>query len=150
MSNDITLVIFDLDGTLIHSGGAGRSSLEKAMERLFQVKNACAKYSMAGRTDRENFVMAFKNNFNREPTEEEYYRLQAKYLELLPREIKRSLRNKKYFPIPGVNQLLTRLSKRKDVLLGLGTGNIEEGAYSYEKAKEMWKEKTKAQQNTSS
>lgn len=122
------LLLFDLDGTLIHCGGAGRNALDKAIERLFGAKNACAKFNLSGRTDRENFILAYKKSLQREPTEDEYFLIQAKYLELLPREIKRSLRNKKYFPIPGVNTLLTKLSKRPDVLLGLGTGNIEQGA----------------------
>ena len=45
------LILFDIDGTLIDSGGAGTRSLNLAVEKIFSIKNAFNGISMAGKTD---------------------------------------------------------------------------------------------------
>ena len=45
------LILFDIDGTLIDSGGAGMRALDLAFNELFSINNAFAKVSMAGKTD---------------------------------------------------------------------------------------------------
>ena len=55
-------------------------------------------------------------------------KMKAKYLEILPTEVHAVVRCKKYDLIPGVEKFLKMLAKDKDVILGLGTGNLEEGA----------------------
>src|SRR5208283_5727143 len=45
------LILFDIDGTLIDSGGAGTRALDFAFKELFSINNAFAKVSMAGKTD---------------------------------------------------------------------------------------------------
>jgi phosphoglycolate phosphatase-like HAD superfamily hydrolase len=47
----VKLILFDIDGTLIDSGGAGTRALDLAFEELFSISNAFAQISMAGKTD---------------------------------------------------------------------------------------------------
>ncbi|MDE2038947.1 MAG: HAD family hydrolase [Elusimicrobia bacterium] len=122
------VLLFDVDGTLIRAGGAGRGALDAACRRLYGKRNACSQVSLAGRTDLWNFRQAFLRSVGRKPTAAELERLHRAYLESLPRHIKKALRDNAYVLPKGVRGLLKRLSREKDVLLGLGTGNMERGA----------------------
>ena len=64
----------------------------------------------------------------KKPTAAEMKKMKAKYLELLPVEVHAAVRCKKYDLIPGVEKFLKFLAKDKDVILALGTGNLQEGA----------------------
>ena len=44
-------VLFDIDGTLIDPGGAGRRSVSKAFYQMFSIEDAFAGITMAGKTD---------------------------------------------------------------------------------------------------
>ena len=82
-----------------------------------------------GETDRVNFTNAFRVAFNRNPTEAEFKKISRLYIKNLPDEVQSSIDKKKYALIEGVKSLLSYLHKRSNVILGLATGNIEEGAY---------------------
>ena len=123
------LVLFDLDGTLVDAGGCGRRALVKAIETLYGKKPEFEHALISGRTDLDNFSIVYglvKNG--KKPTAAELKKMKAKYLEILPQEVHASVRCKKYDLVPGVEKFLTLLSKEKDIILGLGTGNLEEGA----------------------
>ncbi len=83
---------------------------------------------MAGHTDLWNFRQAFVNARGRRPSPSELEVLHQKYLSLLPRFVKKAIREKTYILPRGIKGLLKRLSKDNRVLLGLGTGNMERGA----------------------
>ncbi len=123
------IVLFDVDGTLIKAGGAGIRGLNKAIKELCGVDNICDKFSLQGSTDKENFTTAFKHACGKKPTARQFRELELKYIGFLPAEVKRSLKSKNYSKLNGVEKLLVLLSKRKDVLVGLGTGNLKEGAF---------------------
>ena len=123
------LVLFDLDGTLVNAGGAGRTALKKTMEELYGVNPEFDHSLISGRTDLDNFSIVYSLiKKDKKPTAAEMKKMKAKYLELLPVEVHAVVRCKKYDLIPGVEKFLKLLSKDKDVILGLGTGNLEEGA----------------------
>ena len=123
------LVLFDLDGTLVNAGGCGRRALIKAFEELYGVTPEFATALIAGRTDIDNLSLVYGLiKKGKKPTAAELKKLKAKYLELLPVEVNASVRCKKYDLMPGVEKFLKLLSKEKDIILGLGTGNLEEGA----------------------
>ena len=123
------IVLFDIDGTLIKAGGAGIRGLNKAIKELCGVDNICDKFSLQGSTDKENFTTAFKQACGKKPTARKFRELELKYIGFLPAEVKKSLKSKNYSKLNGVEKLLVLLSKRKDVLVGLGTGNLKEGAF---------------------
>ncbi len=123
------LVLFDLDGTLVDAGGCGRRALVKAIEALYGKKPEFEHALISGRTDLDNFSIVYglvKNG--KKPSAAEMKKMKAKYLELLPQEVHASVRCKKYDLVPGVEKFLNLLSKNKEIILGLGTGNLEEGA----------------------
>ena len=122
------LVLFDLDGTLVYTGSAGRKALTKAIKLLYGKEPKFEHGLISGRTDTENFALVYQLVKGKKPSKAEIKKINDKYLELLPKEVAASCKNKNYKFVPGVKKLLTALSKQTTVALGLGTGNIQRGA----------------------
>ena len=122
------VLLFDVDGTLIRAGGAGRKSLNRAVWNLFSVRIDCGRLGLAGKTDLRNFTEAAQAALRRKPSRGELAALHREYLRLLPGYVRSALRARKYRLAPGIRRLLRRLSREKGLLLGLGTGNMEHGA----------------------
>jgi phosphoglycolate phosphatase-like HAD superfamily hydrolase len=122
-------VLFDIDGTLVKAGGAGARALNHAVEALTGHKDACAKVQLQGATDKANFENAFKAGAGRKPTAKELAELTRRYVARLPLEVRASVKAKKYLKVKGVEKFLLRLAARKNVLVGLGTGNLKDGAF---------------------
>ena len=122
------VLLFDIDGTLIRGGGCGRKALNRAAYELYGKKDACSELSLAGRTDLYNFSETYRNATGRRPTPAAVEKLHQAYLRHLPFYVKSAIRTRTYHVPPGLKTLLKRLSREKDVLLGLGTGNMEKGA----------------------
>lgn len=123
------LVLFDLDGTLISCGGAGRTALRMAIEELYGVKPEFDHSLISGRTDLDNFSLVYGLvKKGKKPAAADMNKMVAKYLELLPGQVHASVRAKKYDLVPGVENFLKKLAQEKDVVLALGTGNLEKGA----------------------
>ncbi|MDA8131095.1 MAG: HAD hydrolase-like protein [Elusimicrobia bacterium] len=123
------IILFDIDGTLVKAGGAGRRALDHAVEEMTGYKNACAEVQLQGATDKNNFENAFKAGAGRKPKARELAELTRRYVARLPLEVKASVKAKKYFKVEGVEKFLSRLAASKDVLIGLGTGNLKDGAF---------------------
>lgn len=115
--------LFDIDGTLISSGGAGKAALENALAEEFGIAEITAKLELSGRTDRAICRDLFRYHVL-DDTPENWRRLIASYLRHLPA----CLQNKGGRILPGIVALLERLRGREDVLVGLLTGNIRAGA----------------------
>ncbi|NNN06972.1 MAG: HAD family hydrolase [Elusimicrobia bacterium] len=122
------VLLFDVDGTLIRAGGAGRRALNQAAFLLYGKKNSCSELSLAGRTDLYNFGEAYRAATGRRPTRAAVELLHREYLKLLPRYVSAARRSGRYQIPAGLKTLLKRLSRDPRVLLGLGTGNMERGA----------------------
>lgn len=125
----VKIILFDIDGTLIRAGGAGTKALNKAIENLFGVKNVCDTFSLQGCTDKTNFETAFINACSKKPSKKDIENITAEYLKNLPSEVAKSVKRGLYKKIKGINKFLVLLSKREDFLIGLGTGNIKDGAF---------------------
>jgi phosphoglycolate phosphatase len=115
--------LFDIDGTLISSGGAGKAALEAALAEEFGVTHLIEKLQLSGRTDRA-IIRDLFNMHVIEETPENLRRLTAAYLRRLPASLERNAG----CVLPGVAELLVQLRGRKDVLVGLLTGNVRDGA----------------------
>lgn len=124
-----TLVLFDIDGTLIHSGGAGRRAMDRALREL-----GCggASFSMAGMTDRAIARRALREGGCPE-TDEAIQAVLARYLALLQETVGAQVR-----VLAGVRDLLQQLSGIPQVRLGLGTGNLAAGAQLKLAATGLW------------
>ncbi|MBI4370734.1 MAG: HAD family hydrolase [Elusimicrobia bacterium] len=122
------VLLFDVDGTLVRAGGAGRKALNRAVLILYGKRDACSELSLAGRTDLYNFGAAYRAATGQKPTRGSVDKLHREYLRHLPFYVRSALRNGTYHIPPGLKRLLKRLSRDPRVLLGLGTGNMERGA----------------------
>ena len=125
-----TILLFDLDGTLVSTGGAGRRAIERAFNVLFAdrggSREACGHFSFAGMTDRA-IARAGLRALGIDPNEDAIARVLPRYVELLDTELAPAtapgLR-----VLPGVTELLDRAAARREVATGLGTGNVVAGA----------------------
>jgi phosphoglycolate phosphatase len=119
------VVLFDVDGTLIDTGGAGGRSWSYAFREAFGVDGDIRRFSEVGMTDPVVARETFEGTMGREPTTDEVIRLMMRYVLRLPVEVHES---PGYRVMPGVHDLLERLVDA-DTLLGLVTGNIEGAAH---------------------
>ena len=71
------VLLFDIDGTLIRAGGAGRKALNRAAFELYGKKDACSELSLAGHTDLWNFREAYICAKGKRPTAAALERLQS-------------------------------------------------------------------------
>jgi phosphoglycolate phosphatase-like HAD superfamily hydrolase len=121
-----TLVLFDIDGTLIQSGRAGVRGMNRAFDRLYGRPAALDGVPVAGRCDRI-IVMDAMRGIGIDPVDEEVVRLRDVYFEHLREEIVRPVAEPSGI-LPGVLALIDALEKRPDVVVALLTGNFVGGA----------------------
>lgn len=123
MASRATVVLFDVDGTLITCGGAGRHAVRAAFAELCGRDDVC-EFPFDGGTDRA-IARRGLMNAGREPTDEAIDALLACYLRHLPGALERS---DGYRVLPGVEALLDAIRSAEGLAIGLGTGNVEAGA----------------------
>ncbi len=119
-----TVLLFDIDGTLISTGGAGRRAIERAFAVHCGRADACSSFRFDGMTDR-GIVRKALQAIEIEPTEAAIDEVLAAYVAILEEEVARSPR---YRIHAGMERALEASLARKNVAVGLGTGNIREGA----------------------
>ena len=117
------LFLFDIDGTLIASGGAGEYSMRKAVKDMFGVEDGLKGVEIAGRTDHLITQNVFKK-FGAQWTPERA----AEFLDLYLGHLAVELPRKNGRLLPGIIELLETLKARPRVALALLTGNLRQGA----------------------
>jgi phosphoglycolate phosphatase-like HAD superfamily hydrolase len=125
-----TLALFDIDGTLVDSGGAGRLALQASFRSVFglnDILGSTSQVRFGGKTDPAIIAdIAREIGIPAVDVEARYAEIQGAYLHALRTEL--AVPNPRRRVMPGVRPLLDLLAARPDVFLGLVTGNIEEGA----------------------
>jgi phosphoglycolate phosphatase-like HAD superfamily hydrolase len=119
-------ILFDIDGTLVETGGAGADSWRRAFAELYDVDADVKLFSEVGETDPSVGRRTFTGIFGREPSPQEMARLMNVRLSHVCRAVTES---PGYRILPGVEETLQRLSA-EGFLLGLTTGNVEGAAYA--------------------
>lgn len=116
------ICLFDIDGTLIETGGAGRAALETAFQAEFSVELS-HRVDLRGRTDRGIGGELFERH-GIEDSSANWRLLRDAYVALLPA----MLRERRGRVLPGVVELVEQLAAAGVVDVGLLTGNVREGA----------------------
>jgi phosphoglycolate phosphatase-like HAD superfamily hydrolase len=119
------LILFDIDGTLVLTGGAGGRAMRRAFHDVFQVDNAFDGIPMPGRTDSSLITEALaRAGLGYE--HDLVGRFRSCYYDHLANALQEPHPGKRV--MPGVRQLLDALSQRDDVFLALLTGNFGQSA----------------------
>ncbi|MGE3776579.1 MAG: HAD family hydrolase [Pirellulaceae bacterium] len=116
------VLLFDIDGTLIHTGGAGGAALRQAFRTLFDIAEP-RDVPYSGRTDRAISRDMFTLH-QVEDSPANWERLRTGYLTALAE----SLAACRGCVLPGISLLLEKLATHPDVAVGLLTGNLQDGA----------------------
>jgi phosphoglycolate phosphatase len=119
------ILLFDIDGTLVSTGGAGAVAWRQAFEELHGIPADIGQFTDAGMTDPDVGAKTFEAVLGRDPTPHELAQLIQRRLEHLPEAVDAS---EKYRVLPGVPERLRQLS-RDGHLLGLITGNGDGAAH---------------------
>lgn len=120
-----TVLLFDIDGTLISTGGAGRRAISRAFELLHNRADACTTFSFDGMTDRA-IVRLGLAAIGVEATDANIDALLATYITCLGESV-RSVPDANYIVHNGMRDAV-EASLRAGAAVGLGTGNVREGA----------------------
>ncbi len=121
------MLLFDIDGTLLVTGGAGRIAFERAFEELFGIKNAWGDTVPDGKTDPIIIREIADRTIQRKLEEKEYTRLCERYLLYFAEEI---IDSPRFHLLPGVPKLLELLAGMEHLILGIVTGNFEGAAWA--------------------
>ena len=121
------LVLFDIDGTLVSTGGAGARAFTRALHEVLNIAEGLAEVRLDGQTDYRILEAALKNAGRLDvPGEAVRRRLYRRYVECLEEELAASPEGYRVFR--GVPELLAELAQ-SGWLVGLATGNLVEGAW---------------------
>ena len=117
-----TLLLFDIDGTLLLTGGAGKIAFEEAFEEIFEIPHAWGNLDPHGKTDPAIFDEVAKRELGRLLSPGEFELLMERYEEIFEERIQESPR---FELMPGVVEILEHLSRDPSLFLALATGNFE-------------------------
>ncbi|MEO7041805.1 MAG: haloacid dehalogenase-like hydrolase, partial [Gemmatimonadaceae bacterium] len=120
------LVLFDIDGTILHSGGAGRDAMEHALATIFGTAGDPAmRYD--GKTDKQIVRESMRAaGFSDADVDARMDDAIALYVESLPARL--SAPDRRVGVYPGVVELVDAVRNRRDFAMGLLTGNVAAGA----------------------
>jgi phosphoglycolate phosphatase len=118
------VVLFDVDETLVHTGGSGARSWNAAFEKLYGVPADIGQHTSAGETDPQVAGETFRGVLGRDPSADELDNIYAQYLLHLADDIWSS---EQYKVLPGAETILSRLVE-SGVILGLVSGAMEGAA----------------------
>lgn len=120
------LVLWDVDGTLLLTGGAGVRAMEQAFQEVYGLTNGLEGVEPGGKTDPQLVREVFARRGAGPSFEETLPAFFARYLDLFRGELARSA---SFRVLPGVGEMIARLGREDSILQGLATGNVEEAAH---------------------
>jgi phosphoglycolate phosphatase len=120
-----TIVLWDIDNTLLYTGGAGSLGMARAFRDLYGVEDAFRRIEFSGRTDTAIFAdAALAHGLAADAIPIETPRFIDAYIEHLRVTLEEAVGGR---VLPGILEVLDALSTRDDVVQGLGTGNFRRG-----------------------
>lgn len=112
------LVLFDIDGTLLNSNGAGRAATQAAMREVFGTDGTLDRHRFGGRTDWSSLAEML------DTAPDEIGRQMPVYEAAVGRHMQAVLSQFELTPCAGAMATITALRQRRDTLLGIVTGNV--------------------------
>jgi phosphoglycolate phosphatase-like HAD superfamily hydrolase len=134
MKKDSLLVLFDIDGTLVHCGSTPRRAFGRAMEETFGTAGPIDNWIFDGKTD-PLIVRELMDTAGVKWNEESVNEALDRYVNGLARELPDEPAKE---VCPGVRELLDEL-QRREALLGLLTGNVRAGAKAKLESFDLWR-----------
>lgn len=119
------MLLFDIDGTLLLTGGAGKIAFERIFLEMFNLPDVWGELIPDGKTDPVIIAELAERVLKRPLSAEEYQDLCVKYLEYFEYHLERVQR---FRLMPGIQTLIPSLAKREDLVLGVATGNFEKAS----------------------
>ena len=129
-------LLFDIDGTLINTGGAGLKAMKSTVKSIFGNEELLKDYSFEGKTDSQIMNDMVRRSGLDDNPETLSKLLEQTYIEKLKTNLKNSGNFRTY---PNVNELLENYQKKEDYELALLTGNFETGAKLKLEHAGLWK-----------
>lgn len=128
-----TLLLWDIDGTLITAHGAGLEALRRALFKGFGIRDDLSSLELAGRTDRWIFKRMLAS-FGLAENAANLGLLEESYLSCLPE----TLAERRVQVLPGVAEILEQTSRHPEFSQGLLTGNLRDGAERKLRCGALW------------
>lgn len=125
-----TVLLFDIDGTLVTTAGVGRRAIERAFVLRYGRGDVLDDIHFGGMTDRaiaRAGLVVLGEPAEGAAAEHAIDAIVEQYLELLPDELAREPRVRLH---AGVLEILDALAGRPGAAVGLGTGNVRAGAHA--------------------
>ena len=119
------LLLFDIDGTLVLTGGAGIRALNRAFQQVAGIDNAMEGVRPHGKTDPAIVREIFMARGGKGHSPDVVVQILDTYVGFLPDEVRLS---KTYRVLPGILSFLEAFKGHPDIAFGLATGNVERGA----------------------
>ncbi|MGQ0720188.1 MAG: HAD family hydrolase [Candidatus Eiseniibacteriota bacterium] len=120
------IILFDIDGTLLLSGGAGLEALSRAFRSRYGLRDAASGIEVHGLTDPAILRGIARSRLARDLADDEMTDLTGLYMEALPEVLAGT--GSRFRVLPGAREAVEGLARREDVALGLATGNFEPAA----------------------
>jgi len=120
------LIIWDIDGTLLLTGGAGKVAFGIVFLEMYGIENAWQDIKPHGRTDVSLIKECYEMHFNKMPTDDEVQEITKRYIKVMPDALNNSAN---FRLMPHVVETLNKFSKMQGVTMGLATGNFKETAW---------------------
>lgn len=115
------LILFDIDGTLLHTQSAGRDSTREAMLEIYGTISTIERHQFGGKTDWQTLIELLSDHgFD----EAEIGRRMPLYEPIVAQHLERIIATRNSHATPGALEVVEELRKREDVLLGIVTGNV--------------------------
>ena len=119
------LLLFDIDNTLLYTGGAGSHAMTLALQEMFGVTDGFAKVEFSGRTD----LYILSEGLRQHGINDGHNAHLDEFLQRYYGHLRHTLGEREGHLMPGIPQLLEVLSQRDGVRVGLATGNFSEAAW---------------------
>jgi phosphoglycolate phosphatase len=122
MMNKVIL-LFDIDGTLLLSGGAGKECFDRAAYELFQIEKCWQEgYLPDGKTDPFIIEELIESRLERKLSKDEFQAVSKRYLDYFEKSIHAS---ENFRVMPGISDLIPFLAAKENLHLGITTGNFK-------------------------